>query len=165
MFTLIYTRMNGWVNNREAGNLRRYCGHHDVNVMFWLDPFHIYSSYQATSEGVLHVQFLAKFQNLDFWQYFKICSFDFVLFWLGIWFESLVWVIKGQRGVSQSAGILLVLVKESLRFGDSCQFPLWWFLKNQFGLILVMGSAENTLYWFLAHALMFQKFFFAFDDI
>ena len=24
---------NGWVNNREAGDLRRHRGHYDVNVM------------------------------------------------------------------------------------------------------------------------------------
>ena len=65
-------------------------------LQFWLDPFHILTSYQATSEGVSHVKFLAKFQNLDFWQFFWICNFDFVLFWLGIWCESLVWVIMGR---------------------------------------------------------------------
>ena len=64
-------------------------------LQFWLDPFHILTSYQATSEGVLHVKFLAKFQKLDFGQFFWICNFDFVLFWLGIWCESLVWVITG----------------------------------------------------------------------
>ena len=26
-------RINGWVNNREAGDLRRYRAHHDVIVM------------------------------------------------------------------------------------------------------------------------------------
>ena len=78
-------------------------------LQFWLDPFHIYTSYQATSEGVLCVNFLAKFKNVNFWQFFKICNFDFVLFWLGIWCESLVWVIMGRRGVSQNAGILVVL--------------------------------------------------------
>ena len=41
---------------------------------------------------------------------FKICNFDFVLFWLGIWCESLVWVIIERRGVSQNAGVLVVLV-------------------------------------------------------
>ena len=43
---------------------------------------------------------------------FKICNFDFdfVLFWLGIWCESLVWVIMGRRRVSQNAGVLVVLV-------------------------------------------------------
>ena len=33
MFSLIYASMNGWVNNREVGDLRRYRGHYDVNVM------------------------------------------------------------------------------------------------------------------------------------
>ena len=70
----------------------------------------IFIHYQATSEGVSRVKFLAKFQNWNFWHFFLICSFDFVLFWLGIWCESLVWVIMGRRGVSQSAGILVVLV-------------------------------------------------------
>ena len=33
MFSLIYTPINDWVNNREAGDLRRHSGHYDVNVM------------------------------------------------------------------------------------------------------------------------------------
>ena len=47
----------------------------------------------------------------NFGNVFKICSFDFVMFWFGIWCESLVWVIMGQWGVSQNAGILVVLVQ------------------------------------------------------
>ena len=35
MFTLIYARINGWVNNREAGDLRRYRAHYDVIVMLY----------------------------------------------------------------------------------------------------------------------------------
>ena len=50
-------------------------------------------------------------QNLNFWQFFKLCNFYFVLFQLGIWCESLGWVIMGQRGVSHNAGILVVLVE------------------------------------------------------
>ena len=34
MFTLICARINGWVNNREAGDLRRYRTHYDVIVMY-----------------------------------------------------------------------------------------------------------------------------------
>ena len=56
---------------------------------------------------VLRVKLLAKFWNLNFWQFFKICKFDFVLFWLGIWCESVVWVIMWQWGVSQNAGVLV----------------------------------------------------------
>ena len=33
MFSLICVWINGWVNNREAGDLRRHRGHFDVNVM------------------------------------------------------------------------------------------------------------------------------------
>ena len=33
MFPLICTRISGWVNNREAGDLRRHRAHYDVNAM------------------------------------------------------------------------------------------------------------------------------------
>ena len=33
MFTLICARINGWVNNREADDLRRHRAHYDVIVM------------------------------------------------------------------------------------------------------------------------------------
>ena len=34
MFSLIYVWINDWVNNREAGDLRRYRAHYDVIVMW-----------------------------------------------------------------------------------------------------------------------------------
>ena len=37
MFSLICIWISGWVNNREAGDLRRCRGHYDVNVMFILE--------------------------------------------------------------------------------------------------------------------------------
>ena len=33
IFSLICVWINGWINNREAGDLRRYCAHYDVIVM------------------------------------------------------------------------------------------------------------------------------------
>ena len=36
MFSLIYAWINDWVNNREAGDLRRQHGHYDVIVMLTL---------------------------------------------------------------------------------------------------------------------------------
>ena len=33
MFSLICAWINVWINNREAGDLRRHCTHYDVNVM------------------------------------------------------------------------------------------------------------------------------------
>ena len=35
MFSLICPWMNDWVNNREAGDLRRHRTHYDVTVMEW----------------------------------------------------------------------------------------------------------------------------------
>ena len=35
MFSLIYAWINDLVNNREAGDLRRQCGHYDVIAMQW----------------------------------------------------------------------------------------------------------------------------------
>ena len=44
------------------------------------------------------MKFLVKLNKMNFWQFFKTCNFDFVLFWLGIWCESWVRVIMGRRG-------------------------------------------------------------------
>ena len=38
MFSLICAWINDWVNNREAGDLRRHRGHYDVSVMRLLAP-------------------------------------------------------------------------------------------------------------------------------
>ena len=38
MFSLICTRINGWVNNREAGDMRRHRAHYDVTVMNTQNP-------------------------------------------------------------------------------------------------------------------------------
>ena len=35
MFSLICARIDGWVNNREVGDLRRHRAHYDVIVMSW----------------------------------------------------------------------------------------------------------------------------------
>ena len=40
MFSLIYAWINDWVNNREAGDLRRQHGHYDVIVMAILKTLH-----------------------------------------------------------------------------------------------------------------------------
>ena len=34
MLALICARIDGWVNNREAGDLKRHCAHYDVTVMW-----------------------------------------------------------------------------------------------------------------------------------
>ena len=34
VFFFIYAWINGWVNNREAGDFRRHLAHYDVTVMY-----------------------------------------------------------------------------------------------------------------------------------
>ena len=50
MFSLICAWINGWVNNREAGDLRRHRGHYDVNVMANSSRMPLDSS-KATNNG------------------------------------------------------------------------------------------------------------------
>ena len=38
MFSLIYARINGWVNTGEAGDLRRHHAHYDVMMMIYRCP-------------------------------------------------------------------------------------------------------------------------------
>ena len=89
---------------------------------------------------VWHIKFLAKFQNSNFWQIFRICYF--VFFWLGIWCESLVWVIKGRRRVSKNAGILvaLVLVNFTVSFWTSKESCI----KNATDLISEFNINQNN---------------------
>ena len=35
VFSLLCARTNGWVNNRDAGDLRCHCAHYNVTVMYW----------------------------------------------------------------------------------------------------------------------------------
>ena len=57
-FSLICVWINDWVNNREAGNLRRHNGHYDVIVMssVFMDVFFIASA----SYSFIDVLFLGK---------------------------------------------------------------------------------------------------------
>ena len=73
-------------------------------------------SYLYILSNVSRETFFANIQKLNFWHFFKICNFDFILFWLGIWCESLVWLNMCWWGVSQNAGILVL-------FRDCCPKP------------------------------------------
>ena len=63
MFSLICAWINDWVNNREAGDLRRYGGHYDVNVMnFEFVEHHIWSikCMVKYNKPVIHTDYLTK---------------------------------------------------------------------------------------------------------
>ena len=47
MFSLICVCINGWVNNREAGDVRRYRVHYDVIVMLMKGFIYYFSQYRS----------------------------------------------------------------------------------------------------------------------
>ena len=53
MFSLICVWINGWVNNGEAGDLRRYRAHYDVTVMLFNRGNHLS---MACSSLLIHVR-------------------------------------------------------------------------------------------------------------
>ena len=56
MFSLICARINGWVNNREAGDLRRHRAHCDVIIMqfhIWWDILHKCCTWEWTVKSHL----------------------------------------------------------------------------------------------------------------
>ena len=85
---------------------------------YFLDPFHICTSYQATSEGVSRVMFVPKLKNL-------IQNFDFVYFLLGIQFDSVVRVIMRRRGVSSEHR------RSSCSSLNQCWITVYWTQGNK----------------------------------
>ena len=61
MFSLICVWINGWVSNREAGDLRRYRAHYDVTVMgtwiraIWCTTFYLWLRGGDTCVGVITI--------------------------------------------------------------------------------------------------------------
>ena len=53
MFSLICAGINGWVNNREAGDLGRYRAHYDVTVMLGVASKVLFNVLRATLTIVL----------------------------------------------------------------------------------------------------------------
>ena len=65
MFSLICVGTNGWVNNRDAGDLRRHCAHYDVTVMtvftflFWQNGGHISALWYSDTLVIYPKDFVA----------------------------------------------------------------------------------------------------------
>ena len=105
MFSLICVWINDWVNNREAGDLRRHRGHYDVTVMifyssFWYLTFIVtYISdtnqccYKYVLRAFLEVACLGSvyfiwgsivFDTISFWKSYKNrCWYNILTIWFG----------------------------------------------------------------------------------
>ena len=50
-YSLFCARINGWVNNREAGDLRRHCTHYDVIIMQGILHCHLDPSARTSAKS------------------------------------------------------------------------------------------------------------------
>ena len=101
MFSVICTRINGWVNNREAGDLRRNLAHHDVTVM---EKTRLYLVMKPVSrqwhEGSTCTLFTSSFKvvqiqfngNVTIWQNFR--HFDSIRYSKACPIAYIWWVVK-----------------------------------------------------------------------
>ena len=63
MFSLICVWINGWVNNREAGDLRGYHAHYDVTGMAIISYIYVLLGYGCDLGTAFTVQFEIHFRN------------------------------------------------------------------------------------------------------
>ena len=82
---------------------------HSVSSTILIGSISCLQYYQVTSEGVSRVMFVSKLKNLKFLRNLEICNFDFVFFWLGIQYDSIVWVIMRRQGYPKNTGILVLI--------------------------------------------------------
>ena len=89
IFSLICAWINGWVYNREAGDLRRQCGHYDVTLMIFVTLSTVATA-GAVASPVWYLHFVNAYWSLKHGWHFavdifkcilltKMCRFDYNL--------------------------------------------------------------------------------------
>ena len=130
MFSLICVWINGWVNNREAGDLRRYRAHHDITVMMVLSQWSFLLSFEHHNRLSFDVFFdlcLNKRLNKQSW---------------GWWFETLSRPLWRHRNDMAQYHILLHTVQQWLK-QNICQSNTC----NKHPLSCPHGQAMGCLLW------------------
>ena len=69
MFSLICDWITGWLNNREAGDLRRYRAHYDVTVMAFLHKRNL--DHNRNIDGTVYVSLNKLLQNWSGCRWFQ----------------------------------------------------------------------------------------------
>ena len=95
MFSLICAWINDWVNNREAGDLRRHRGHYDVHVMhcvlhiimlpILLQGISVFLSCNGTRQIFIHSFHITDHLltvTVEWWQHFRMLRNGYCLSWV-----------------------------------------------------------------------------------
>ena len=98
MFSLICIWINGWINNRESGDLRRQRGHYDVNVMVWPRiPYHVSTHWGGDKRADISQ---TTFSNV--FSYMKIYEFRWIFHWFVPQYSIMAWCRSGDKLLSES---------------------------------------------------------------
>ena len=139
---LICIWINGWVNNREAGDLRRYRGHYDVNVMFILEKHNRHPFLALTGE--ICVVCWENLKKIDRVMAVPHCFNPFP-----VAFGALLWV-------SLSYDVTSVLMQSTFRTSESVvlclyvQFCLVVTKKCKYGEIKLCGNIYLYMYIYIS---------------
>ena len=144
MFSLICVWINGWVNNREAGDLRRYHAHRDVTVMVSLE-----SALITLSKANFAVRYTAEVFHVKF----AIRLFDNVMCWIFVTIHSCSLFLTPTRLVQ----IGVELYKISFRLGFTIQLIrcLQWGMNSKSNRIGVWKRLSRIALILKYHELIF----------
>ena len=122
MFSLIYIWINGWVNNREAGDLRRNRAHYDVIVMErvinGVDKqrvlMHGHQGWNVR-HGLCHIYM--RYVYIYIWVVYSLCFFCCLFITVTWWY---VWCIEWASGNQEEV--------------QACLVTLWLFIISCYSL-------------------------------
>ena len=122
MFSLIYIWINGWVNNREAGDLRRNRAHYDVIVMErvinGVDKqrvlMHGHQGWNVR-HGLCHIYI--RYVYIYIWVVYSLCFFCCLFITVTWWY---VWCIEWASGNQEEV--------------QACLVTLWLFIISCYSL-------------------------------
>ena len=85
MFSLIYAWINGWVNNHQAGDLRRNCAHYEVTVMVTQACIHFVQRLPRSRPAYISNIWFIEIWCLWFWN--KITEAPIIYLWIQYYYS------------------------------------------------------------------------------
>ena len=114
MFSLICTQINGWVNTREAGDLRRHRGNYDVIVMTSRYDRHCFHCQMFSEANCRETINRALFMHRNVW---------FIPNPVYLHYDVMIWMSPIKNGVTSFDRDLPCLREE---IGHQEAMHMWW---------------------------------------
>ena len=123
MFSFICAWINGWVNNREAGDLRRHRAHYDVIIMLWYNG---HFCYVLLTSGVSGNVILMRWAFPGHIQYWCGCLMTNIFYWQEMcMINSYHTMHEGQKGEHISTCVWLTNISSLTKLIDKKYCIRW----------------------------------------